>query len=286
MARWCSSTQTTDENSKQNDAGGANGQTSASANVPGTPGATPGAASGSTSANNVETTNYEISKTTKTTVQEPGTIKRLSVAVAVDGATAVDAKGNPGAYTARSAEEMKHIEDLVRSAVGFDATRGDQISVVNVRFEHDPATTLGTAAGSKMFDFDKSDIMRGGQRTAGELHRRGADHLLRGPPVAEHSVRRRRLADAGAGGGPKAGRRVRRRAAAKAAARKARWRRTARPAGPWLCPTTLPASSINGSNIAQLEGQVRVSSVKSVSDFVEKHPDESVSILRSWLHEA
>jgi len=38
--------------------------------------------------------------------------------------------------------------------------------------------------------------------------------------------------------------------------------------------------------MAHIEGQVRISSVKSVSDFVEKHPDESVSILRSWLHEA
>ena len=38
-------------------------------------------------------------------------------------------------------------------------------------------------------------------------------------------------------------------------------------------------------DIARIEGQVRASSVKRVSDFVEKHPDESVSILRSWLHE-
>jgi len=39
-------------------------------------------------------------------------------------------------------------------------------------------------------------------------------------------------------------------------------------------------------NMAQIEGQVRVSSVKSVSEFVDKHPEESISILRSWLHEA
>jgi flagellar M-ring protein FliF len=38
-------------------------------------------------------------------------------------------------------------------------------------------------------------------------------------------------------------------------------------------------------DIARIEGQVRASSVKRVSDFVEKHPDESVSILRAWLHE-
>ena len=38
-------------------------------------------------------------------------------------------------------------------------------------------------------------------------------------------------------------------------------------------------------DIARIEGQVKVSSVKRVAEFVEKHPDESVSILRSWLHE-
>ena len=157
------STQTTDDNSKQSD-GTTAGQVSASANVPGTPGATNTNGSSGTSADRTEeTTNYEISKTTKTTIVQPGTIKRLSVAVAVDGITPVDAKGQPGTYSPRSAEEMQHIQDLVRSAVGFDATRGDQISVINVRFEHDPADTLGTASKPKMFDFDKNDIMRGAE---------------------------------------------------------------------------------------------------------------------------
>jgi flagellar M-ring protein FliF len=39
-------------------------------------------------------------------------------------------------------------------------------------------------------------------------------------------------------------------------------------------------------DIARIEGQVKASSVKRVAEFVEKHPDESVSILRSWLHES
>ncbi|HZW15351.1 MAG TPA: hypothetical protein VFF66_03745, partial [Brevundimonas sp.] len=39
-------------------------------------------------------------------------------------------------------------------------------------------------------------------------------------------------------------------------------------------------------DIARIEGQVKASAVKQVSDFVDRHPDESVSILRSWLHEA
>jgi flagellar M-ring protein FliF len=38
-------------------------------------------------------------------------------------------------------------------------------------------------------------------------------------------------------------------------------------------------------DIARIEGQVKASSVKRVSEFVDNHPDQSVSILRTWLHE-
>jgi flagellar M-ring protein FliF len=39
-------------------------------------------------------------------------------------------------------------------------------------------------------------------------------------------------------------------------------------------------------DIAKIEGQVRASSVKKVSEFVEKHPDASIAQIRNWLHEA
>jgi flagellar M-ring protein FliF len=38
-------------------------------------------------------------------------------------------------------------------------------------------------------------------------------------------------------------------------------------------------------DIARIEGQVKATSVRKVAEFVEKHPEESVSILRGWLHE-
>ena len=78
------STQTTDSNSKQNQPD-SSGQASATANVPGTPGASSTTNNASTTGQTEETTNYEISKTTKTTIEQPGAVKRLSVAVAVDG---------------------------------------------------------------------------------------------------------------------------------------------------------------------------------------------------------
>jgi len=48
-----------------------------------------------------------------------------------------------------------------------------------------------------------------------------------------------------------------------------------------------PADGIEAKiDIARIEGQVKASSVKRVAEFVDKHPEESVSIIRSWLHES
>lgn len=266
------STQTVEENAKQNEPDNG-GQTSATANVPGTPGASSSSNNSSASGRTEETTNYEISKTTKTTVEGPGQIKKLSIAVAVDGVTTPGAKGQPPGYTPRTPQEMQYIDQLVRSAVGFDAARGDQISVVNVRFNHDMAADGVTATGSKMFDFDKDDLMRGGE-------------LLVAAVVAALIIFfvARPLLSAASGGttlaiaGPNA-------------------LALAGPGAPQLThdpqtgeiralPSALPASEVEQRiDIAKIEGQVRASSVKSVSDFVDKHPEESVSILRNWLHE-
>ena len=85
-----------------------------------------------------ETTNYEISRVTKTEVVEGGRIKRLSVAVLVDGAYLPGPDGKL-AYQARPAAEIERIAALVRTAVGFDKARGDQVEVVNLRFAEAPA---------------------------------------------------------------------------------------------------------------------------------------------------
>ena len=48
----------------------------------------------------------------------------------------------------------------------------------------------------------------------------------------------------------------------------------------------LPRSEMDDRlDIARIEGQVKASSIKKVAEFVEKHPEESTSILRSWVHE-
>jgi flagellar M-ring protein FliF len=78
---------------------------------------------------NGQTVNYEISSTHSERVREPGEVQRLTVAVAVDGVT-----DDKGAFHPRSQAELDRIAALVKSAVGFDAKRGDQITVDTMRF--------------------------------------------------------------------------------------------------------------------------------------------------------
>jgi flagellar M-ring protein FliF len=258
------STQTVDENAKQGDAG-AGGATSAQ-NVPTpAPAAGAGETSSSASGRTEETTNYEISKTTRTEIQEPGTVKRLSVAVAVDGVTTFDAKGKP-TYAPRSAEEMQRIDQLVHSAVGFTATRGDQVSVVNVRFDRDD-TAGGAAAGSPLFNFDKNDLMRGAELVV----------LLVMAGLVVFFVVRPLLSTAAGGGGPAQ--------MLLSAAAGGRPPPAGGAAGGDPLAIAGPGEVEQRIDIARIEGQVKASSVKRVSEFVDSHPDESVSILRTWLHE-
>lgn len=80
-----------------------------------------------------ETTNYEISKTVQNQVKETGTVKKLSVAVLVDGIYAANDSGEME-YKPRSAEELANIKKLVESSVGFDSARGDKVEVINMQF--------------------------------------------------------------------------------------------------------------------------------------------------------
>ena len=85
-------------------------------------------------------TNYEIDKTIEHVVAEVGNIKRLSVSVAVDGKyeAPADKKGKP-VYVARTPQELQSVEEIVKSALGYDLARGDQVSVVSLQFDNELA---------------------------------------------------------------------------------------------------------------------------------------------------
>ncbi|HEY9013120.1 MAG TPA: flagellar basal-body MS-ring/collar protein FliF [Devosia sp.] len=129
------------------------------------PGASQNAGDGGTSeqgSTSEETTNYEISKTTETQMTEGGSIKRLSIAVVVDGVYTTDANGNQ-VYAPRGQAELDQINALVRSAVGFDEARGDQVQIANLQFATRPDLTGQGTAEPGLFDFTRDDLINGAE---------------------------------------------------------------------------------------------------------------------------
>jgi flagellar M-ring protein FliF len=127
-------------------------------NVPaGQAGATPAPAAPSqtsTTNNQVksEVLNYEVSRTVSRIVEPVGTIKKLSVAVLVDGTYEAPAGGDARAgegkrkYVPRPAEELKRIEEIVKKAMGYSAERQDQVEVVNLPFGLEQEESGGVTA--------------------------------------------------------------------------------------------------------------------------------------------
>ncbi|MGE0829802.1 MAG: flagellar basal-body MS-ring/collar protein FliF [Hyphomonadaceae bacterium] len=254
------STSTSEETSNNSERGAGAGATAA-ANIPdGAAAGASGAGDQSATERSQETVNYEISRTTRTSVSEGGRITRLSVAVAVDGATAAGENGVAGEYTPRSAEELQRITALVRSAVGFNEQRGDRVEVVNLQFAQRPGAGEGEtpAAG---FDLSKLEPMR--------LAEIGAMLIA---ALALIFFVLRPLIGGLLGGGKSKGN------PSPALA--------AEPGAPLLSGPTAVANDAAAVDFASLQGQLRASSAKKVAEVVEQHPDESVQIIRGWLNNA
>ena len=132
------------------------GGVSVASNLPaGEAGAGDGASSSSTSETR-ERVNYEIAETTREILRAPGAVKRLSVAVLVDGIRSVDADGNP-VWEARPEEELTALRELVASAVGFDEARGDSLTLKTMEFE--PIAEAGSEASGGFMSALNIDVM-------------------------------------------------------------------------------------------------------------------------------
>ncbi|WP_323762358.1 flagellar basal-body MS-ring/collar protein FliF [Maricaulis sp.] len=262
-----------------NDQDGANqNRVSASENLPDA--ADGSAAEGSGSRSNRESTservNYEISSTTRTEIIEAGAINRLSVAVAVDGVLETAEDGTV-TWRERPQSEIDRIEALVRSAMGFvsePGARQDLLTVSQIEFARtDPL--LGTPATSGM-SFTKSDIMRAAEIGVMFITALLIIFLVARPLVkgASGVAMPQGLALAGAGmdgaiGGAQAPTAL-----------------PTQPNRPAALPAAGGASSDDSIDIEKIDGQVKASSLKKVANIVESHPEESISILRTWLHES
>jgi flagellar M-ring protein FliF len=211
-----------------------------------------------------ETTNYEIDHTTTTSTVDGGELKRLSVAVVVDGI-----QGAGGKYTPRTPAEMKQIGDLVKSAIGFDAKRGDIVQVDNMAFAR-LDTGDGTPAPAPMLGLDGQDWFK-----IIEIAILSITALLIGFFVARPLIARM-FAPNGAI------------ASAAALAGSVVSGQLPPPSGAVQTDATgqpIALAAPPKIDVSQIEGQVRESSIKKVGEVVSAHPEEALAIIRTWLHE-
>ena len=246
-----------------NDQDGNRNQVSASENLPDAQGDTGnGATSRSSRQTSNETLNYAVSSTTRTEVIEAGAIERLSVAVAVDGIVDLQEDGST-VWRERPQAQIDQIEALVRSAMGYADDRGDSLTVRQIEFARaDPL--LGTPATSGL-SFSKADMMRVAEIAVMFITALLIIFLVARPLVkgASGVAMPQGLALAAAGDAP---------AALPSSER----------------PAALPAGNSHQNDsidIEKIDGQVKASSLKKVANIVDSHPEESIAILRSWLHE-
>jgi len=216
-----------------------------------------------------ETNNYEISRTTKTEVTEVGRVNRISVAVLVDGSYAKNEKGEM-VYQERGKEQLDRIATLVRSAIGFDQKRGDQVEVVNLKFAEAPAAVpVAEPTGLLgMLQFTKDDVMYvielGVMMLLGLVvlfmvirplvRRILASEVI---PSLANDDSLPALTDGSATSGP---------------------------GGQSLIPGANATAQM--IDVAQVQGQVHAQSVHRVGELAERNPNETATIVRQWLTES
>jgi flagellar M-ring protein FliF len=211
-----------------------------------------------------ETNNYEISRTTKTEVTEVGRVNRISVAVLVDGAYSKNEKGEM-VYQDRNKEQLDRIAALVRSAIGFDQKRGDQVEVVNLRFAEAPAMVLPPEPTGLlgMLQFTKDDVMY--VIELGVMMLLGLVVLFM---VIRPLVKRVLTADA----------------IPSPAELPALTDGSADGAGA-TGHALVPGGAAQLIDVAQIQGQVHAQAVHRVGELAERNPNETAAIVRQWLSE-
>ena len=270
------STQSVNSTSKSTEA---NGAVTAQNNLPNAESANQN--NGSQEGRQEETTNYEIGKTVRTVIREQPRIERISLAVMVDGAVQPDAGGKP-VWQVRTPEELERITTLVKSAMGFDEKRGDHVDVVSMRFVTEDVQ-LPEPSGILGVRLEKPDLMRLAQTALLGIIGLLALLLVLRPMV----MRLTALAPGGM---------VLTDGTAAAGALLTAAGGIPAIAGP-NGMAALPAPGRNGGDntagaqtedevmvtMAQMDGQVRASSLRKLADIVNKHPDETLTIMRGWM---
>jgi flagellar M-ring protein FliF len=212
-----------------------------------------------------ETTNYEVSKKTVNQVRENGHLKRLSVAVLVDGTYTTDADGKK-VFKPLPEDTMTKIDSLVKSAIGFDAKRGDQVDVVNMQFTNFDELAQGPEPFN-FLGFTKEEIMRMAEGL-GVAVVAVLVILLVVRPLVTRAFESMPAEDALMSGDG-----------------------VAQLMGPGGVPMPVPSGGEDEEDLDELididkvEGRVKASSLRKISDIVDKHPEEALAIVRTWLYQ-
>lgn len=208
-----------------------------------------------------ETINYEISKVIRNKVKNTGTIRRLTAAVSVDGVYETDAEGNV-VYRKRSDEEMEQIIALVKSAVGYDASRGDMVEVENIRFAS-AGKPVAEKTETLYLGFTKAELMRIAEglgvaivailvillvirpliNNAFEVsNNNNAEKLITSGDAEDNLLLSNFLSD------------------------------------------NFDETAEELVNLNKVDGRIKVSSLKALNNTVEKNPAAAVNVIRSWLY--
>lgn len=209
-----------------------------------------------------ETNNYEISRTTKTEVTEVGRVNRISVAVLVDGSYVKNEKGEQ-VYQERNKEQLDRIAALVRSAIGFDQKRGDQVEVVNLKFAEAPVVppVVEPVGLLGMLQFTKHDVMY--VIELGVMMLLGLVVMFMViRPLVRRILASEQVPSLTAGALP-----------------------ALTDGSEPIDPSLLPNSTAALIDVAQVQGQVHAQSVHRVGELAERNPNETATIVRQWLSE-
>ena len=225
-----------------------------------------------------ETVNFEITKTIRNRVKESGQIKRLSVAVLVDGKYVENDDGDK-VWQPRAADELAQLETLVKSAVGFNEQRGDSVEIVNMQFVK--LEPLEFDDGSLFLGISKEEFMQLAEilvlAVVGLLV-----ILLVVRPVLTRLFESMPTALAGGPAGALGDQE-----------------------GVALAQLTGPEATADMAelleedeeevedeslldqmiDINQVEGRVRASALKQIGEIVDQHPEEAIAIVRNWMYQ-
>ncbi|MGM0562614.1 MAG: flagellar basal-body MS-ring/collar protein FliF [Pseudomonadota bacterium] len=230
-----------------------------------------------------ETTNYEISRTTRTHVQEGGDVKRLSLAVLVNDVQTTNAEGET-VSEARSQEELDRLAALARSAVGFDPERGDSFEIASMPFAD--VMPAGGVESDSLLGIERGQLMK-----IAEVLVLGVIAVLVLLLIVRPLVMRLLAPEGGSGGGMQGTPALaggQQPAALTGPGGMQDPNLLAAPQGSNLpVPSQQPSEEEDDMmmNMSQVEGQIKASTLRKVSDLVDKHPQETLGIIRNWVYQ-